>query len=179
MLPSLTLFQVLLLPCWQKTPPIAGDDWLKFSYSLAVAKLDSAFPGRTCTTLTFGDMDKKQKDRSLICISTMKAIIAPFLLHPTRAVQRFHPCSQLLEHWDTFNLKKEFLRAPSPVRPRGGEKRGQSTASESSSTQKSPKKCKPITKDPIPPCFEQELASVRGELEIAQTQLREAQKRYG
>ena len=169
---------MLLLPCWQKNPPIVGDDWLKYTYTLAVAKLDSAFPGRTCATLSFDRMDKKQKDRALICISTMKEIIAPFILHPTRAVQRFHLGSQLLEDWDTFNLKKEFLRAASPVRLRGGEKRGQ-TASESSSTStKSPKKLKPSAKDPIqaPLYSEQELISVRKELEITQSHLLEARK---
>ena len=99
------MLQVLLLPCWQKTPALQGDDWLKHTYTLAVSRLESAFSGRTSTILSYSEMSAKQKQKSIHSVTTMTKLIEGFLVYPTRAVQRFHPGTSLLEHWDIFNMK--------------------------------------------------------------------------
>ena len=50
-------------------------------------------------------MTSSQKTRSLASISNGRRVLAPLLLHPTSAVHRFHPCTQIFSDWDTFNLK--------------------------------------------------------------------------
>ena len=96
---------MLLLPCWLRSPALAGDDWLKHTYTLAVSKLEATFSGRICRTVSYNEMSPRQKAKSVHSISEMRNVIEGFLLYPTRAVQRFHQGSSLLEHWDIFNLK--------------------------------------------------------------------------
>ena len=105
----LTAIQALILACWHK---IAKADWLKYTYSVAVTKLDTLFADRVSTTSLYSSQVPKMRKQILSCIEGMKDLISPFLLHPTRAVKRFHPGSDLLKHWDLYNLKKVALAAP-------------------------------------------------------------------
>ena len=66
------------------------------------------------------EMTAKWKRKALTLVSNGRKLIAPLLLHPTRAAKHFHPGLKLLSDWDKFHLK------PLPDAPK--EKRRQVSA---------------------------------------------------
>ena len=155
-----TPFQALLLACWQK---IAEVDWLKYSYSIAVIKLDTMFAGRVYTTSLYGSQVPKMKKKILSCIGGMKDLISPFLLHPTRAVKRFHRGTELVEHWDLYNLKKVIApvaELTQPLTKRRGSAPSQSSESVTSASNFPNKRTKRGTDAPtLMPATESEKSS--------------------
>ena len=79
--------------------------WLAHSYTVAVSKLETTFSEFSPTVVKCDEMPLKMRTRALAVIAVGQALIAPFLLRPSRICSRFHPCSNLIFDHNKFNLK--------------------------------------------------------------------------
>ena len=88
--------------------------------------------GQTFTNVPQKEMTPKWQRKALLLVSSGRNLIAPLLLHPTRAAKHFHPGLKLLADWNKFHLK------PLPDSPKE-KKRNVSSPLPTSSPSKRPK----------------------------------------
>ena len=77
---------------------------MESAYSVAVSKLETVM-GKGLQIKLYADMTSDQKKRSLAGISIGRGVLEGVLKTPTRAVARFNQGADLLQDWDTINLK--------------------------------------------------------------------------